>query len=193
MATDREHSFKPSFWPFTTNRELIQNPLHSSSLSVSFIPRHHLPVHPLLLTPALSPSPIGWGSAHPIKPKDLSPHIHYYIKKTPIHSLSHLRRLICIICPLGLFISAWLSRSTYQSPQKTAHFIDLNQKSPKNRIFFEKTSPKLLREWNIRITFALAFENEANAKSKAKEVESDRRKSSLKRLHKQRSSTRSKC
>ena len=59
------------------------------------------------------------------------------------------------------------------NPRKTTHFIDLNQKSPKNRIIFEKTFPKLLHEWNIRITFALAFENEANAKSKAKEVESD--------------------
>lgn len=57
-------------------------------------------------------------------------------------------------------------------PRKTAHLLDLNQKSPKNRIIFEKTFPKLLHEWNFRITFALAFENEANAKSKAKEVES---------------------
>ena len=59
------------------------------------------------------------------------------------------------------------------NPLKTTPLLDLNQKSSKNRIFFEKTFPKLLREWNFRITFALAFENEANAKSKAKEVESD--------------------
>lgn len=61
---------------------------------------------------------------------------------------------------------------TPTNPLKTAHILDLNQKSLKNRIISEKTFLKLLQEWNIRITFALAFENEANAKSNAKPVES---------------------